>query len=65
MNLRPSVSYGIEDRGWIGDNPKIYLDITKVASLGWKPKFTIKDSIIQTAEWLLENRWVYNKREKK
>jgi len=65
MKVDPKISYGKEDRGWVGDNPKIFLDIKKVVSLGWQPKFTIKDSILQTASWLLANKWVYNSRETK
>lgn len=33
------------ERGWIGDIPKMLLDIEKIKRLGWKPKITIVDGI--------------------
>src|SRR5438067_1494922 len=46
------------DRGWIGDNPFIFLDTKKVQATGWKPKLTIRDSIIRTLQWLQGNPWI-------
>ena len=34
LGLRPKLIYSGGDRGWIGDNPFIFLDITKVRMLG-------------------------------
>ena len=31
------------DRGWIGDNPFIFLDTAKIRALGWQPKLTIRE----------------------
>ena len=42
LNIYPQKSYTGGERGWIGDNPFIFLDCTKIRSLGWKPKLTIK-----------------------
>ena len=36
--LAPSCDYTGGDRGWIGDNPFIFLDTAKIRALGWKPK---------------------------
>jgi len=44
--------YTGEDRGWPGDVTKFLLDTQKLKRLGWKPKFTIEDSIRKTVEWL-------------
>ena len=44
--------YTREDRGWPGDVPKFLLDISKLKKLGWKPKYTIEDSIRKTVEFL-------------
>jgi len=38
--------------GWPGDVPLMLLSIEKLKSLGWKPKFSIKESIIDTVSWL-------------
>lgn len=58
LDFRPKCSYTGGDRGWIGDNPFIFLDCTKIRQLGWKPKFSIKDGIIKTLEYLQANGWV-------
>ncbi|HUI00957.1 MAG TPA: NAD-dependent epimerase/dehydratase family protein [Nitrososphaerales archaeon] len=40
-------------RGWVGDNPVVYLDTTKIRSLGWTPKTSPSDAIRMTARWTL------------
>ena len=42
LGLDPEIHYTGGERGWIGDNPFIFLDCTKIRSLGWKPKYSIK-----------------------
>ncbi len=63
MKVEPQFSYSGGKRGWIGDNPFIYLDTNKIQSLGWKPKFSIEDGVRATVRYLLENQWVINDRE--
>jgi len=43
-------------RGWIGDNPIVHLDVSKLKSLGWKPKFSAEDVITSTTRWTIANR---------
>ncbi|MEI8395760.1 MAG: NAD-dependent epimerase/dehydratase family protein [Rhodospirillaceae bacterium] len=62
LGLTPERAYSGGERGWIGDNPFIFLDTKKVQALGWQPKLTIRQGIIRTLEWLQANRWVYEKR---
>ena len=62
LELKPQLKYSGGERGWIGDNPFIYLDTTKINNLGWKPKLTIRDSIIRTLEYLKLNKWVLERR---
>ena len=62
LGVTPRLAYSGGDRGWIGDNPFIFLDTQKIQSLGWAPKLTIREGIIRTLEWLQVNRWVYGKR---
>ncbi len=38
--------------GWKGDVPKMLLSIEKLKGMGWKPKFIIKESIIDTLNYL-------------
>jgi UDP-glucose 4-epimerase len=59
LGLAPKLEYTGGDRGWIGDNPFIFLDTKKIQSTGWKPKLTIEQGIIKTLRWLEANRWVY------
>jgi len=62
LGLKPSLEYTGGDRGWIGDNPFIFLDTKKIQATGWKPKLTIEQGIIKTLRWLEANRWVYDSR---
>jgi UDP-glucose 4-epimerase len=62
LGLHPSLEYTGGDRGWIGDNPFIFLDTQKIASTGWKPRLTIREGIVRTLRWLEANRWVYEAR---
>jgi len=62
LKVKPKVSFSGGKRGWIGDSPFIFLNNKKIRSLGWKPKFTIKESIKQTVRYLINNKWIFNKR---
>ena len=62
LGLKPELRYTGGDRGWIGDNPFIFLDTKKIQATGWKPKLTIEQGIIRTLRWLEANRWIYKKR---
>jgi UDP-glucose 4-epimerase len=59
LGLKPRLDYTGGDRGWIGDNPFIFLDTKKISATGWKPRLTIEQGIIRTLRWLEANRWVY------
>lgn len=59
LNLNPKLEYSGGSRGWIGDNPFIYLDIKKMKGLGWDPKYSISKSILKTIEYLDKNKWVF------
>lgn len=63
LGVTPEFTYAGGERGWIGDNPFIYLDTKKVRSLGWEPKATIEDGVIKTVEYLMANPWVFNARD--
>jgi len=57
MGVEPKVSYGEEKRGWVGDNPFTWLDVSKAAEHGWAAGKSIPDSVKGTVAWLLENTW--------
>ena len=63
LGVSPEFTYAGGERGWIGDNPFIYLDTQKVRSLGWESKATIEEGVVKTVEYLLENPWVFTARE--
>jgi len=42
--------------GWPGDVPIMLLSIDKLKSLGWKPRFGIEESILDTVNWLSSNK---------
>jgi len=62
LKLDPKMNYTGGERGWIGDNPFIFLDTSKVRALGWKPKFTIQQGIVKTLEYLQNNKWILERR---
>jgi UDP-glucose 4-epimerase len=62
LSVKPRLDYTGGNRGWIGDNPFIFLDTKKIQSTGWKPKLTIEQGIVRTLRWLEANRWVYEAR---
>ena len=64
LGLQPELEYTGGDRGWIGDNPFIFLEPRKIQSLGWKPKFSIRDGVLKTVQYLKENEWVFESRDK-
>ncbi len=62
LNVSPQLVYSGGERGWIGDNPFIFLYCSKIRGLGWKPKYTIKEGIIKTLSYLEKNKWVLDRR---
>ena len=62
LDVKPELVYSGGDRGWIGDNPFIFLETKKIQSLGWKPKFSIQEGVIKTVEFLQANEWVFGER---
>jgi UDP-glucose 4-epimerase len=58
LAVSPKLSYSGGDRGWIGDNPFIFLDTSKINKLGWTPRLTIRQAVVKTLEYLMENKWV-------
>lgn len=55
LGLRPELEYTGGDRGWVGDNPFIFLDTTRIRALGWRPKLTIREAVLRTVDYLRAN----------
>lgn len=62
LGLKPRIEYSGGDKGWVGDNPFIFLDTAKIRATGWRPMLTIEQGIERTLEWLQQNQWVLSKR---
>ncbi|MGA2279497.1 MAG: NAD-dependent epimerase/dehydratase family protein [Verrucomicrobiota bacterium] len=62
LKLKPRFEYSGGNKGWIGDNPFIFLDTKKIRATGWKTTLTIEQSIIRTLQWLQQNQWVLQRR---
>ena len=62
LGIKPRLDYTGGDKGWVGDNPFIFLDTKKIQATGWKAKLTIEQGILRTLRWLEANRWVYEAR---
>jgi UDP-glucose 4-epimerase len=55
LGASPRLCYSGGNRGWVGDNPFIFLDCSRIQGLGWKPKLTIRAAVIWTVRFLQEN----------
>lgn len=55
MACTPRITTAGGDRGWIGDNPFIFLDTKKIRSVGWLPSHDIKYSVINTVKFLAQS----------
>lgn len=63
LGVSPKRVYAGGERGWIGDSPFIFLDCSRIRSLGWQPKLSIRDGVISTLDYLVQNQWILNSRE--
>ena len=63
LGVDPKLNYSGGERGWIGDNPFIYLDTQKINQMGWKPKLGIQEAILKTIKFLRLNEWVFEERQ--
>jgi len=59
LKVTPERIYSGGERGWVGDNPFIFLDCSKIKSTGWKAEKTIEQGVSLTIDYLLANPWVF------
>src|SRR5271165_3749158 len=62
LGLSPQLEFTGGKRGWVGDNPFIFLDTKKIRETGWRNELSIREAVIRTLDWLQENTWVFEKR---
>ncbi len=63
LGLTPRLKFTGGQRGWVGDNPFIFLDTARVLGTGWKPQLTIRQGVARTVDWLNANEWIFERRE--
>jgi UDP-glucose 4-epimerase len=57
LELAPNLEFTGGNRGWVGDNPFIFLDTRRIRSAGWQPQLSIREAVIRTVDWLKGNHW--------
>lgn len=62
MGVSPRLEYTGGDRGWVGDNPFIFLSTDAINSLGWGPTIGIKEGVVRTVRYLRDNPWIFESR---
>jgi UDP-glucose 4-epimerase len=62
LGVKPELRFTGGSRGWVGDNPFIFLDTVKIRTTGWRPKLTIREGVVRTVQWLRANDWVFEHR---
>ncbi|HEY5042701.1 MAG TPA: NAD-dependent epimerase/dehydratase family protein [Verrucomicrobiae bacterium] len=63
LGLKPKLEYTGGNKGWVGDNPFIFLDTKKIRATGWQTSLAIEQGIVRTLQWLQQNRWIYETRQ--
>jgi UDP-glucose 4-epimerase len=58
LGLRPRRIYSGGERGWVGDSPFIFLDCRRMRALGWRPTLGIREAVVRTLQYLMDNPWV-------
>ncbi len=62
LGVNPRIDFVGGQRGWIGDNPFIFLDTARILATGWKPALSIQQGIERTVDWLSANQWIFGTR---
>jgi UDP-glucose 4-epimerase len=55
LDVQPELKFSGGERGWIGDNPFIFLDCSAIRALGWQPKLNIRQGVERTLRYLREH----------
>jgi UDP-glucose 4-epimerase len=61
LGVRPSLRFAGGARGWVGDSPFIFLDVSRIRATGWEPRLTIREGVVRTVQWLRANEWVLDR----
>jgi UDP-glucose 4-epimerase len=61
LGVEPEIVHTGGDRGWVGDNPFIYLATAKMRGTGWAPVYSIRQAVERTVDYLRENPWILSR----
>jgi len=56
LHVQPKVTH--TKQSWIGDNPNMYLDCSKLKALGWRPETSAQRAVFNTVTYLLQNPYL-------
>jgi UDP-glucose 4-epimerase len=59
LGVAPQIVHTGGRRGWTGDSPLIHLDTSRIRSLGWEPRLTIRQAIACTLDWLRDSEYAW------
>jgi UDP-glucose 4-epimerase len=62
LGVQPRRRYTGGERGWVGDSPFIFLDCSRIRSLGWRPALSIRQAVLRTLQFLQASPWVLEQR---
>jgi UDP-glucose 4-epimerase len=62
LGLHPKLEYTGGDRGWIGDNPFIFLATEKIRALGWRPRLGIREGVLKTVDYVMAHPELFEAR---
>lgn len=60
LSINPNINYAGGSRGWVGDNPLIHLNLSRIGQLGWKPDLSISQAVIRTIDYFQSNDWIFS-----
>ena len=58
LGVVPEIEFGGGRQGWVGDNPFIFLDTSRIRATGWLPRYDIREAVERTVDHLAENPWL-------
>ncbi|MCB1510966.1 MAG: SDR family NAD(P)-dependent oxidoreductase [Hyphomicrobiaceae bacterium] len=50
------IAYTGGDRGWVGDVPRVRYDTSRLAELGWRPRLTSDEAVVQAIDEAIASR---------
>ena len=57
MLLNSKIQYGDEDRGWVGDIPKVRYSNQKLTSFGWSPSLSSAEAVDKAVEEIISENF--------